>query len=368
MSQKTIAKDPPPIRRRTRAAGRVMIIDDSLTVRTVLGRTIEAQDDLTVAASASSAEQALAMLEDIRVDAILLDLEMPGMGGLAALPRLLEKAQGAPVLVVSALTDAGARHTLDALAMGATDTLMKPASGGFDPAYRTILAERIRNLCAVRSPVRPASPDLPARPACSTRPYARRPAHVVAIAGSTGAVHALCLVLRQLPPRIGVPITVTQHLPASFLPVFARQLALASGREAVIASDRVRLEPDVICIAPASGHLAFERTADSVVARIDTGAARSGCTPSADPMYASLAECFGDRVLAIVLSGMGTDGAEGARALATAGASIVAQDEDSSAVWGMPKAVARAGLASAILGPARMAEAIAARVDASSWT
>lgn len=345
---------------------RVMIVDDSLTVRTVLARTIEAQPDLEVVTTANTAEQAIEKLDGTAVDIILLDLEMPGMGGLAALPTLLEKAHGAPVMVVSALTEEGATHTLEALSMGAVDTLLKPASGRFDDDYRKILLDKIRALCPGRSDA-PAASYISPLPQPRVREPSHKPARVLAIGGSTGGIHALCILLRQLPERLGVPILITQHLPASFLPVFARQVELAASREATVMEIGSELKPDRILIAPGAGHMVVQESNGKLVTGISTARAQSGCTPSADPMFESVGAAFGSGALGIVLSGMGTDGAEGAARLVEAGGTIIAQDRATSAVWGMPRAVAEAGLASAILPPERIAAEIMAKTGATAW-
>lgn len=345
----------------------VMVVDDSLTARTVLSRTIERESDLEVVATANTAEQALAKLDEVVVDIVLLDLEMPGMGGLAALPALLQRARGAKVMVVSALTQEGAKHTLSALSMGAVDTLLKPASGQFDEDYRATLLEKIRALSLdLRVPAsgRAATPREPLK----LRKPSRKLARVLAIGGSTGGIHALCVLLRQLPARIGVPILVTQHLPASFVPVLARQIEIAASRSARVAQEGTVLEADTILIAPANGHMVIQKRADRFVASISKAKAKSGCTPSADPMFASVADVFAAHALGIVLSGMGRDGVEGAARIVEEGGTMIAQDELSSAVWGMPRAVAEAGLASAILPPDAIARTVCEKTDIAAWS
>lgn len=345
---------------------KVMIVDDSLTVRTVLSRTIEPHPDLEVVAAAATAEQAIEKLDTAAVDIILLDLEMPGMGGLAALPTLLERARGAPVMVVSSLTAEGAKHTLEALSMGAVDTLLKPSSGRFDEDYRTSLLTKIRGLCPAPGDSASAPPAPFSIPPKARAP-SRRPARILAIGGSTGGIHALCILLRKLPDRIGMPILITQHLPATFISVFARQVELAASRQAIVAEDGTRLEADRVVIAPGHGHLCVKERNGQYVTSIFAGRSRSGCTPSADPMFESVGAVFGANALGVVLSGMGTDGLEGAARLVEAGGTMLAQDSASSAVWGMPRAIAEAGLASAVLPPERLAEEIMAKAGIAVW-
>lgn len=340
---------------------RLMIVDDSLVARTALKRMVEGADGLEVAAVANTAESALEMLRESRVDVILLDLDMPGMGGLEALPKIIERAHSARILVVSSLTLDGAEHTLAALSLGAADTLPKPDSRGLRDGYRKVLIGKIRALGQAACGGNSAPP---AAAAASPRPSLRRPPGVLAIGASTGGIHALTSLFAALPPRLGIPILVTQHLPAAFMAALARQLRNASGYETLVAEEGMPVEPDRILIAPADASLALARLHGRLTARLDRTPTESGCMPSVDPMFASLAEEVGDLALGVVLSGMGRDGALGAARVVAAGGSIFAQDEASCAVWGMPRAIAEAGLASAILPP----QEIACRVVASLGT
>lgn len=346
---------------------RVMIVDDSLTVRTIFKRMVESDPALVIAGTASSAEGAIAQLAAQPADVVLLDLEMPGIGGLDALPQILATPGQPQVLVVSSLTLDGAEHTLAALQMGAADTLAKPRPGGFTEDYRSQLLGKIRALGSRRvqasapgalAPVPPAAPEPSfARPGPARRGW--RP-QAVAIGASTGGIHALGLMLRQLPRDFDMPLLITQHLPASFIPVFARQIETACGRSVDIAADGLPLTPGRIVVAPGHGHIVVRRKGASpgLVVEVSSAPAASGCLPSVDPMLSSLAEACEGRALGVILSGMGRDGALGAEDLVAAGGTIYAQDADSSAVWGMPGAVARAGLASLIAPPDRLGEAV----------
>jgi two-component system chemotaxis response regulator CheB len=181
---------------------------------------------------------------------------------------------------------------------------------------------------------------------------------ILAIGASTGGIHALNLMLRALPREFDLPILITQHLPPSFISVFARQIEDVCQRKTEVARDGLEIRQGQIIIASAEGHLLVRRKAGALVARLCDAPAPSGCRPSVDPMLASLAEHCGGRALAVILSGMGRDGLEGAEQLAAAGGMILAQDADSSAVWGMPGAVTRAGLVSLVGCPTTLAEAI----------
>ncbi|MFO6447965.1 chemotaxis-specific protein-glutamate methyltransferase CheB [Erythrobacter sp. NE805] len=352
------------------AAIRVMVVDDSLTVRTIFKRMVESDPALVIVGTASSAEGALQQLAQTPADVVLLDLEMPGIGGLSALPQILATPGHPQVLVVSSLTMDGAEHTLAALQMGAADTLAKPRPGGFTEDYRAALLGKIRALGS--RPAEGAAEALAAPPPRPEPSFARAPLagrrrrpEVVAIGASTGGIHALGLLLRQLPRGFEVPLLVTQHLPASFIPVFARQVESACGRPADIAMDGMVLTPGRIVIAPGHGHIVVKRAGSlGLVVEVSSAPQPSGCLPSVDPMLSSLAEACEGRALGVILSGMGRDGAIGAKALVEAGGAIFAQDADTSAVWGMPGAVARAGLASIIAPPERLGEAVLAQASA----
>lgn len=343
---------------------RVMIVDDSLTTRMVLQRVVEQDARLHHIASVNSAEAALAEIAAAAPDVVLLDLEMPGMGGLAALPEILARAKGVQVLVVSSLTPEGGAATLKALSMGAADTLLKPGPGSFDLAYRSNLVERI--VALGRSDEAEASSAVADAGRQRQTAFPQTTPGILAIGASTGGIHAMCEFLRHLPPEADMPILVTQHLPAAFLDVFANQLSLASERPARTAQQGDRPIRGTILIAPGDGHLTLSGQGTDARVVITHGASLSGCTPSVDPMLASLALSHGERAVAILLSGMGRDGVHGAAQLAEVGGRILAQDPGSSAVWGMPGAVARAGLTEAVLPPKQLAQRIGMRAVASA--
>lgn len=340
---------------------RVLVVDDSALIRNVFANIIRKEQELELTATAANAEDALTILAHRPVDVILLDLEMPGMGGLEALPALLASVPGVQILVVSSLTQTGAEATLAALSLGAADTLAKPGSGAFNDEYRQRLLARLLALGRFRR--RPdAAIARPVAPRSETRSAGTKQPLVLAIGASTGGIHALSNFLGALPKAIGLPILITQHLPASFSDAFCRQLTMASSRSAVVAQDGMPLVADRIHVAPGDAHLTVERHLCEPAIRLDRRPAPSGCMPSVDPMFASLAEVFDGRVTGIVLSGMGRDGTEGAARIVAAGGSVLAQDEASCAVWGMPGSVVRAGLAAAILPPAQLAQRVGKKV------
>jgi len=343
---------------------RLMIVDDSMVARAVLSRMIDADSNFEIAAVAGTAEDAIEALGQVMVDIVLLDLEMPGVGGLKSIPKILEAAKGAKVLIVSSLAEEGAEETVAALALGAADTLPKPGTGRFNGRFSEVLLGKLRGLGyadrdSVKKPV--AVPV-----AGALRSESNEALQLLAIGASTGGIHALGAFFAELPERIGVPILITQHLPPAFMAVFARQLSIAAKREALVAEDGMKLLPDRIVIAPGESHLVVDDIGGTLVARLLNTKAASGCMPSVDPMLASAGAVLGAGALGIVLTGMGRDGAEGARRLVEAGGSVMAQDEGSCAVWGMPRAVAEAGLACAILPPAKLARRVTSRIREAS--
>ncbi|WP_370189886.1 chemotaxis-specific protein-glutamate methyltransferase CheB [Qipengyuania sp.] len=341
---------------------RVMIVDDSLTVRTVFSRMIQQEDDMHIVATANTAESGLAELASVEPDVMLLDLEMPGMGGLEALPKIMAAAPDTKVLVISSLTADGAASTVKALSLGAADTMLKPRPGGFDDQYRSSLLGKIRAL-------KGQTPDTLGKAdgaAAATRRSGKSP-QVVAIGASTGGIHALNLFLQQVPATFELPILVTQHLPASFVPVFAQQMETAAGRRAVLADEGVPIERGVIYIAPGHGHMVVRNSGGRRVLGLAYHPVKSGCMPSVDPMFETLAEAYDGHVAGVLLSGMGRDGTEGAHTILSAGGTIYAQSAETCAVWGMPRAIAEQGLAAAVLPPAELAEKLLASTGADAW-
>ncbi|EZP57166.1 chemotaxis-specific protein-glutamate methyltransferase CheB [Sphingomonas sp. RIT328] len=343
---------------------RVLIVDDSAVARAVVERILTATDRYAVVASVSTAAAALDVLARAKVDVILLDVQMPGTDGLTALPDLIVAGAGATVLVVSGQAGEGAATTVQALALGAADTVFKPASGARLGQFAAILIDKLDRLAGA-TPSRMPSPPAPARPAPPPRIATGAGSDefdIVAIGASTGGIHALSAFLAEIPASFRLPILITQHLPTAFMPYFAAQLALIGKRPCEVATDRLRLRPGRIVVAPGDAHMRIVALADgSAAIRLTAEPVASGCTPSVDPMFASLAAVFGPRLLAVVLSGMGRDGSDGARRVHEAGGCVVVQDQASSVIWGMPGAVVDGGSADAVLPPAAIGRIAAAR-------
>ncbi len=330
---------------------RVMLCDDSATVRGIMTRLLDAEADIKVVAAARDGAQAIATLQamapDQRPHLVLLDLEMPVMDGMTALPHLLRLRPAPAVIVASALTQRGAAAAMAALRAGAVDYVPKPTSAGggiADPAFRQELLAKLRGWARMRRPAAatPATPGT-ARPRAALS--LARPPRAIGIGSSTGGPQALALLVRNLPRTLGVPVVVVQHMPAGFTTMLADHLNRLGGPPAAEARDGEALLPGRIYVAPGDHHLLVEAHAGGLKAVLSNGAPENFCRPAVDPMLRSLSAATDGRVLAVMLTGMGQDGLLGCRAVAAAGGAVIAQDEASSVVWGMPGAVAKAGLA-----------------------
>jgi len=333
---------------------RLMIVDDSQVARAVLSRMLAAFPDFEIVATAGDAGEALRLLPQTEVDIVLLDVEMPGESGLEALPEIARLGRGARVLIVSSFCDRGADAAVRALGPGAAETLPKPGVEAFSGRFSEILAERLRRMGrrhgSSEARLSPGAPE-GTRLGC------------LAIGASTGGLHAVIALLRALPARIGAPILITQHLPAVFVPFFARQLEAASGRAVRVAEDGLPLASEEIVLAPGDAHIRLRQRGAQVVVRLDRDGARAGCMPSVDVMLEAVAGAYGRAAIGVMLSGMGRDGLAGSREVVARGGTMMAQDRQSCAVWGMPRVVVEAGLASAVRPPAGLAAEVAARAE-----
>jgi two-component system chemotaxis response regulator CheB len=337
---------------------RVLLVDDSIVVRSIIERIVETDPQLEVVGSVATAPEALSFLDGDAVDVIILDLEMPVMHGLTAIPLILAKSPATHVVILSANCEDGGPAAVQALALGAADTLLKPGKGTFAGRFGTTLIERIKALAdqAPTGPFAAAEPTrqaLPPRPALTPRQIA-----AVGIGASTGGILAINSFLSALPTDFARPIFITQHLPTGFIRYFAEQLQRVSHRTVKVAEDGMTVLPDHIYLAPGESHMRVLKLAGGCRLMLDRSPAPSGASPSVDPMLASLADCYGEQLCGVMLSGMGRDGFDGARRVKARGGLMLAQDITSSVVWGMPGVVVRDGLADAQADPTGLAELI----------
>lgn len=347
---------------------RVMIIDDSVVVRGLFTRWVAAETDLELAGAAGDGAQGVARIVACDPDVVVLDVEMPVMGGLEALPKLLAAKPGVRVVMASTLTERGASVTMDALQLGASDYVAKPGSGlGGAEAYRVELFSKVRALGARaalrRSGIAPGAPEPASAPSYTAAVVTRRlpqtltKPEVLVVGASTGGPAALREFFTALNGAWRGPVLVVQHMPPTFTALLADQLAKASPLPALEAEDGMPLEAGRIHVARGDYHMTVSPHGAGFRLSLNQEAQENFCRPAVDPLLRSAAAMFGARTLAVVLTGMGHDGREGARAVVDAGGLVLAQDEASSVVWGMPGAVVQAGLASLIGPTAGLAEA-----------
>jgi two-component system chemotaxis response regulator CheB len=343
-----------------------MVVDDSAVVRGIVKRWLEADPSMIVVASCGDGAQALRKAETTQCDVIVLDIEMPHMDGLAALPALLKASPGVRIIMASTRTRRNAEISLKALSLGASDYVAKPQSlQGAEPVeeFRRELTAKVKAIAEARRRARArrqaalTAPERrvevaarPARGALALRPMPREQPALIAIASSTGGPQALFDIGKVIGPSLEVPVLVVQHMPATFTTILAEHLARYAGRPCAEGVAGEPVEPGHIYVAPGERHMEVERGANGIpVIRINANPPENFCRPSADALFRSVARVYGRRAFGVVLTGMGVDGREGARAIVEVGGSVVVQDEATSVVWGMPGAVAAAGLASAVL-------------------
>lgn len=330
---------------------RVMLVDDSLVVRSILERIIDQRPGLKICTSVASAHDALAYLAREPVDVVVLDIEMPGMNGIDALPHILERAENARVLILSSNCVEGGPAAIDALALGASDTLAKPGRGSFSGRFAEVLTERIMSLGQQPAPPVARVARRMTRPPVSAAIVTAQPIECIAVAASTGGIPAFANFLANLDSRITAPILLTQHLPDAFMEFYAKQIATMTPRRVHVAEAGMAVERGHIYLAPGDAHLMVVAQGRRRQIALDRRPVENGCCPSADPMLDSVAETYGKGGVAVILSGMGRDGVLGAARIKAAGGTVFAQAPESCVIWGMPGAVAKAGIAAATLNP-----------------
>jgi two-component system chemotaxis response regulator CheB len=357
---------------------RALVIDDSVVVRRTVANVLAAADDIEVVGTASDGQLGLRRIADLHPDVVTLDVEMPGMNGLETLAEIRKSWPNLPVIMYSTLTESGASATLDALALGAADYATKP-SGARD---REEVAAQVRGdlLPLVRMWGRrrvPAGPPRAAAAARAARPTApallpvpdgRKPIRLVAIGVSTGGPDALAAMLPSIPADLSVPVIIVQHMPPVFTAMLAQRLNGLSGLTVSEAVDGEAAKPGHAYIAPGGRHLEVRRSAAGFTMALTDGPQENSCRPAVDVMFRTASAASSGGVLAVVLTGMGQDGLNGAKVIREAGGPVLVQDEASSVVWGMPGFVARAGLAYAQLPIGEIGAAITRAVNRTVMT
>jgi len=338
---------------------RVMVVDDSVVIRRLVTHALEKNPLLEVVGSAANGALALERIPQVNPDVITLDIEMPEMNGLELLPRLRAAHPDIRVIMFSTLTERGASATIEALSRGADDYVTKASNAGsLDRSMAALEAElipKIKQFFTIEDAPSPAPalsiPAVVRRPAApkSLRPGPDLHPQVLAIGVSTGGPTALGEIMPHFPVDFPIPIVIVQHMPPLFTRLLSERLQASSKITVHEAAEGMTLEPGHAYIAPGDYHLRLRKNGSKVAVALDQGPQENSCRPAVDVLFRSVQETYGAATVAVVLTGMGYDGLKGTEALRSAGAYVIAQDEASSVVWGMPGAVAGAGLADAVL-------------------
>ncbi|TMJ85753.1 MAG: chemotaxis response regulator protein-glutamate methylesterase [Alphaproteobacteria bacterium] len=344
---------------------RVMVVDDSVVIRGLISRWIASEPDMVVAASLRTGLDAVNQLERINPDIAVLDIEMPELDGISALPLMLAKKRNLIIIMASTLTRRNAEISFKALALGASDYIPKPESTRVATAadiFHHDLIQKIRSLGAklrrkglAPSPALDRMRELSPRTAMANpdllrRAFGTQAPRALLIGASTGGPQALMTLVAQLGPVIDrFPVLITQHMPPTFTTILAEHLARSSHRPAHEGVDGEIVKVGQIYLAPGGRHMRVARQGGEVTIALDDGAPVNFCKPAVDPLFTSAIDVWQGGVLALLLTGMGSDGTRGGKEIVAAGGSVVAQDEASSVVWGMPGAAAHAGICAAVL-------------------
>jgi two-component system, chemotaxis family, protein-glutamate methylesterase/glutaminase len=343
---------------------RVLVCDDSLVVRSVLERLLRADGSIRVVGKAVNGRDAIDAVRAGGIDVVVLDIEMPVMDGLAALPQLLAADHAVKVLMVSAMTPKGGAIALESLRLGASDFIPKPTSAAAVAADNGFSAELVAKVLGLgrqshasrarRGSIRPAAIPHPPTP-WPLRPAPKQRPAVLAIGSSTGGPAALLALFQALGDRVTVPVVLTQHMPAAFTAQLAAHIHRLGGATCSEAVHGEKLRPGHVHLAPGNRHLTVVGRDGALSIALTDDPPENFCRPSVDPMLRSLSVACPGRVLVLMLTGMGQDGLRGAERIVADGGAVIAQDEATSIVWGMPGAVARAGLCHAVLPLAELA-------------
>jgi two-component system chemotaxis response regulator CheB len=352
---------------------KVLVVDDAMLIRKMVTDVLAADPSIEIAGEAANGRIALQKIAQVSPDLVTLDIEMPEMDGIQTLKEIRKAYPRLPVIMFSALTERGAADTLEALHHGASDYVTKPAStAGRATAQQRILEDlvpKIKSLCRLGTAVQAGQVKRDAAAPSAARPFALRAmgpaitADVVAIGVSTGGPAALAEVLSHLSAEFPAPILLVQHMPQMFTRFLAERLNGQTPLSVVEAADGQPLKPGVVYVAPGDFHLTVKRRTGSVVTVLDQAPPQNSHRPSADVLFKSVAETFGARGLALVLTGMGQDGVRGAEEITRAGGRVLVQDEATSVVWEMPGMVVSAGFADAVLPIGQIAGELQRRTE-----
>ncbi len=330
----------------------------------MLNDLLASDSETVVAGAAGDGRQALARIRELKPDLVTLDIDMPGMDGLEALVEIRKLYPKLPVIMFSTLTERGAMVTLDALARGASDYVAKPSPSETPERsherVRKELLRKIKSLCAERAP-RPQPQPGPASTSLSVRPESR--IDVVAIGTSTGGPGALSELIPQLPADFAVPIVIVQHMPPVFTRLLAERLNTLAPLDVREGKEGEKLQRGQVWIAPGDHHMTVARKGNDFLLGLNRDPQENSCRPAVDVLFRSVAQTYGANVLAVVLTGMGSDGTQGAAAVREAGGEVIVQDEESSVVWGMPGKVVAASLADHIFPLSGIAPEVVRRVS-----
>jgi two-component system chemotaxis response regulator CheB len=348
----------------------VLVVDDSVVIRRLVTDALQSDPDIRVVGTAPNGKVALAKIQLLAPDIVTLDIEMPEMDGLTTIREIRKTHKKLPVIMFSTLSVAGGAATLEALSSGASDYVTKPANVGSVresmASVKEQLIPRIRALTGRRAaaPAHAAGAGAgAARPVVTVTP-ARPPQRVdiLAVGCSTGGPEALTAVLTRMPADLPVPVVVVQHMPPVFTRLFAERLDRASKLQVLEATDGLTLQPGHVYIAPGDRHLEVVRVGAQTRTRLHEGPPECFCRPAVDVLFRSVAAAYKGSALGLVLTGMGQDGKRGTEVLRDGGSRVLVQDEATSVVWGMPGAVATAGLADAVLPLEEIGSAVVERI------